>query len=377
MSRHHIIRESKVQRSPRVIQIESLFDIPKASNSKNEWHINVPIQEKPWNIGLIVGPSGSGKTSVATDLFKNQIIEDFKWSDKAIIDNFPDNLSTKRIVNVLSKVGFSTPPAWLRPFSTLSNGEKFRTTMARAILETEKFKKKPIVIDEFTSVIDRQIAKVACHTTQKLIRKENRKFIGIACHYDIIDWLQPDWILDMMDLKFTWRSLRPRPKFKIEIRQCNKPKEIWKVFARHHYMNHSLAGSAKAFIAFINNIPIAFNSYIHFPHPSRKARNIKRGHRLVVMPDWQGLGIGPWFDEWLGEYLYNQSLRYHNTTAHPTMIKYYNQSPRWKLLAKGAGNLKSGTNANKSLAKTQRKKRRMSTVTFSYQPPKKTTKEEK
>lgn len=54
-------------------------------------------------------------------------------------------------------------------------------------------KKKNGCFDEFTSVINREVAQIGSYAVQKTIRKNNKKFIAISCHYDIIEWLEPDW----------------------------------------------------------------------------------------------------------------------------------------------------------------------------------------
>lgn len=84
-------------------------------------------------------------------------------------------------------------PAWLRPYHVLSNGEKFRAGLARIICE----KPQRVVIDEFTSVIDRQIAKIGAQAFAKSWRRNNSgQVVLLSCHYDIIEWLQPDWVYD-------------------------------------------------------------------------------------------------------------------------------------------------------------------------------------
>ncbi len=88
-------------------------------------------------------------------------------------------------------VGFGSVPSWLKPYKVLSNGEKMRVDLARALLE-----KDFIVFDEFTSVVDRQVAQTACIAINKAIKGTNKKFIAVSCHKDIIEWLQPDWIFD-------------------------------------------------------------------------------------------------------------------------------------------------------------------------------------
>jgi len=360
--RHHLTRECSVERSPRVKQIESLFDVPAATTSRNEWTFETDIDADDWSIGLIVGASGSGKTTAARELFGEHIVEGYDWSaTRALLDDFPNDVSTRDIATALGKVGFSTPPAWMRPFGTLSNGEQFRATVARALIEEPEL----VVLDEFTSVVDRQVARVASAAIAKHVRRMKRRFVAVTCHYDVIDWLQPDWILDMADSHFARRSVQPRPRVDIEIRQTAQPRAAWRLFARHHYLTAELHSACRAFVALVDGAPVAFNSFLHFPHA--RTRNIKRGHRLVVLPDWQGLGIGPWFDDWLGEWLHARGFRYHNSTANPTMIRAYSRSPRWQMLGRGA-RLKSGPNAKAELRKSQRQTRRLSTASFGYVP---------
>ena len=82
--------------------------------------------------------------------------------------------------------------SWLKPYNVLSNGEKMRVNLARCIIEDQN----KIVFDEFTSVVDRTIAKTASCALSKAIRKLNKQFIAVSCHRDIIEWLEPDWIYD-------------------------------------------------------------------------------------------------------------------------------------------------------------------------------------
>jgi len=92
-------------------------------------------------------------------------------------------------------------------------------------------------------------------------------------------------------------------------------------------MSGKLHQGAQCYGGYVDGRLVAFSAFVHFPHP--KIKNLKMGHRLVVLPDWQGLGIGGKFDDWLGEYLWHQGMRYHNVVAHPAMIAHYSASPRW------------------------------------------------
>lgn len=77
-------------------------------------------------------------------------------------------------------------------------------------------------MDEFTSVIDRQVAKIASHTIQKTIRRAKRQFVGVACHYDIVDWLQPDWIIEPHNGTMVWRQLEKHPPLAASSDQSRK-----------------------------------------------------------------------------------------------------------------------------------------------------------
>ena len=166
------IVESKIQKSFRTDKVKGMFDV-QMDTVKKEFEVNIPIENKVWNIGLIVGASGTGKTTIAKHLFKEYTLFDgYSWSDKAIVDDFPKQLSAKEITESLSKVGFSSPPDWLKPFNVLSNGQKMRAELARLIVEETK----PILYDEFTSVVDRNVAKIGSSAIQKYIRKENKQF---------------------------------------------------------------------------------------------------------------------------------------------------------------------------------------------------------
>ena len=59
-----VTRSSRIDRSPRVMQLEGMFDVPPAERDDLKWEVTLPIEEKDWNVGLIVGPSGCGKSTI-------------------------------------------------------------------------------------------------------------------------------------------------------------------------------------------------------------------------------------------------------------------------------------------------------------------------
>tara|TARA_R110002096_G_C14075382_1_gene675949 strand:+ start:27 stop:503 length:477 start_codon:yes stop_codon:yes gene_type:complete len=131
-----------------------------------------------------------------------------------------------------------------------------------------------------------------------------------------------------------------RPEIKFEIYNT-RDKTIWKMFAKHHYLSHSHNNAANVYIAFVNEQLAGFISILHFPHA--KVKNIKRVHRLVVMPDFQGIGIGVRLLEYIGKKYINNKYRYRITTSAPSLINYFKNNVNWLCSSYGRKKNHGGT----------------------------------
>jgi ABC-type ATPase with predicted acetyltransferase domain len=167
---------------------------------------SLQIEGEDWQIGVIVGRSGSGKSSIAKRLFPDAYIVGFEYLHKCILDDFPLGMQTSEITRLLCSVGFASPPDWLKAYSCLSQGEKMRVDIARALCLDQKL----IVFDEFTSVVDREVAKVSAYAISKAVRRQkDKKFIAVTCHYDVVDWLEPDWVFNTDSMEFIKKKNPP------------------------------------------------------------------------------------------------------------------------------------------------------------------------
>lgn len=326
MSRIDIVRQSQIVRTPRLMQMEGMFDVPPSERSEETWTVDFELPSS-WNVGLIVGPSGSGKTTIAREVFGNYIVDKWDWPlDKSLLDGFPSHMSIKEIVELLSSVGFSSPPSWVRPFNVLSNGEQFRVNMARTLAEQPSI----AVVDEFTSVVDRTVAQIGSAAIAKTVRRRNQRFVAVSCHYDIAEWLEPDWVYQPHTNEFHNGRYLQRPKIELEVRRVHS--FAWRVFRKHHYLDTNLHPGAMCWGVFWDNVPVAFAAVLHFPHP--KARNIKREHRVVCLPDYQGVGIGNATSAYVGAMCKALGFRYQSQTSHPAMIRSRAKSTDWRMIAK-------------------------------------------
>jgi ABC-type dipeptide/oligopeptide/nickel transport system ATPase subunit len=169
---------------------------------------SLPLEEFDWQVGVIVGRSGSGKTSISKQLFPNAYIRGFEYNSRCVLDDFPEKLETSEITRMLCSVGFASPPDWLKSYDCLSQGEKMRVDIARALCLNESL----IVFDEFTSVVDREIAKVNAFAISKAVRRQkDKRFIAVTCHYDVVDWLDPDWVFCTDTMEFSRKKEYGRP----------------------------------------------------------------------------------------------------------------------------------------------------------------------
>ena len=287
---------------------------------------NLPEIPRIYNIGLIVGPSGKGKTTLLKKLSSN--VDNFnnvEWDDnRAIISHFK---TPEEGIDKLMAVGLNTIPSMLKPFFVLSNGEKFRANLARTL-------ESRAVIDEFTSVIDRNTAISCCMSISKYIKRNNiRKVVFASCHYDIIEYLKPDWVFDVQNGEFySGRSLQ-RPRIELEVFPCKI--HLWEMFREHHYLNHDISKASTCFACFwktkTTNKLVAFDSYLSLP--SGTVKSSFREHRLVVFPDFQGMGIGNRLSEFIGNYLMKQNKRFFSRTMHPKLGLYRNASKKWRATA--------------------------------------------
>ncbi|MBW3600631.1 MAG: GNAT family N-acetyltransferase [Planctomycetes bacterium] len=338
--------ECDVYDSFRVQQVAGMFDLPIAARAGETFTAELPGLDEDWTIGALVGPSGSGKSTLARHAYGDAVWRPGVWpEDRAVIDGFGE-LPIKDITQALTAVGLSSPPSWIKPYRVLSGGERFRCDLAKALLgnaecglrnaeskaviphsEFRTPHSNLVVFDEFTSVVDRTVARIGSAAVAKAIRsgRIDRRFVAVTCHYDVLEWLEVDWHLDLADGRLHRRRLR-RPEIRLTVQPCDRA--VWRQFARHHYLSSGLAAASVCYAARLRDgdAPVAFCSVSNL----FGGKGRRRISRIVVLPDYQGVGIGARLLDAVAAHHTSLGQTIRITTSHPAMLAYLQRSPHWR-----------------------------------------------
>jgi GNAT superfamily N-acetyltransferase len=357
----------------RVKQIAAMFDLDPSQHTCHRVHASVPDLSDSWRIGAIVGPSGSGKTALARHAFADFIHRPHRWPAAHAVIDCMGRHPIRRIVGAFIAVGFSSPPAWLKPFALLSTGQQFRCELARALLdsaatatrqkgavhevsgislasEATRVPHAPtnlVVIDEFTSTLDRIVARTVSLALSRSIRanKFASRVVAVTCHEDILPWLRPDWVIDLspgagrdptsaLARKGAYPLFPHKgayPLFSFDIKVVRASTVDWELFRPHHYLSGNLHPSASCFLATVDNRPAAFTAVLPFPHPTRPGY---REHRTVCLPDYQGIGIGSHLSDSVAAMYVATGKPYFSRTSHPAWIRKRIASTNWRLIGR-------------------------------------------
>jgi GNAT superfamily N-acetyltransferase len=116
-------------------------------------------------------------------------------------------------------------------------------------------------------------------------------------------------------------------------------RELWALFSPYHYLSETLNHSAHCWVVGWGDDLIAFTSSITMP--SGTLRDAWREHRTVVLPDYQGLGIGAMLTDWVGQRHLNEGKRFYSRTTHPRLAAYRSRSLLWRETSKSGKQRKS------------------------------------
>lgn len=352
---HNIINDEYTE------YVYSTFDIQDSYKTTTEIVFDLSeIENFDWNIGIILGSSGSGKSSILKSIGD---IHDVQFDkNKALISNF-DFLDPKDASFALTSVGLSSIPTWLRPFHLLSNGEQYRAKLAYLIASSKDG--DTILIDEYTSVVDRYVAKSMSFAIQKYVRKLGKKIIIASVHYDVLEWLMPDWSVNLQNGGVFKRHdyLRQgRPKIELQIYRTEP--DTWEIFKKHHYLTSESNKGFGHLVFLLDEIPVGICVYKTFP-----TGNFPNGYalsRTVVLPDFQGMGIGKSISEFTAGIIKSFGGRVFTKTINPALGEHRNKSELWRGTSKN-GKYRSDVDYGNSIYKRRMMKKVLSRTSYCHE----------
>lgn len=334
MQNYHVRLQADVSKSYRATRAANSLDIDVEKKSIHELQIQADLKT-PFNIGLIVGASGSGKTTLARQIFGADCFREYLDLSKPIIDQLPADLSYDDCAASLNGIGLSQVPCWIRSAHTLSNGQRARAEALLAML----LGGEQTVIDEWTSVVDRTVAKAMSFCLQKYARRTGKKIVLLSCHYDVMEWLDPDWVIDCntgtyIDRRSLQRGQREE-QLQFDIREIDG--KSWRNFAKYHYLSETLPGGKVFFFGlFHGENQIGFQCFANYV-PVRKEHADKRmmmhSNRTVIHPDYVGFGLGMKLIDETSAIIAGRGYRVMAKFSSTPVYRAMSKSPHWRLRA--------------------------------------------
>ncbi len=305
----NISYETHTKPTPRSLVVAEAFGLGIDETQRFKV-LDAELKIGPQDIVYITGDSGSGKSvllrAIRADLGEEAIdlSEVAVDPDKPLIETV--GATVEQGLELLSKVGLNDAFLFLRTYSQLSDGQKYRYRIAKLIESGEQW----WLMDEFAACLDRDTAKIIGYNLQKLARQQGKAVIAATTHSDLVEDLKPSVIV--------------RKRFGEEIHigylpntpatECSLTKEMkiekgtradWQKLAPFHYRGHKIAPARKIFrmtrgdelcgvIVYSYPPPACFGRCQVLPRMIMQQLNQQLSiiNRVVIHPKYRTIGLG-------------------------------------------------------------------------------------
>ncbi|MCD6421877.1 GNAT family N-acetyltransferase [bacterium] len=288
-----IIYETGVDLTERTQAVADAFGLGVNEEKTFTIYDDFTVELTPESVVYITGDSGSGKSVLLKWLEQHLLWETVNFNEIEIDESKPIIETLGKDVNeaieLLSRAGLGEAYLFLRKYSELSDGQKYRYRLAK-LLELAREKGEVIIIaDEFCSLLDRDTAKIVAYNFQKICRKQKIGLIVATCHTDLLEDLKPDvYIHKKFGAEVSVEYFKPDDfpsgcSIMREIRVEEGSTEDWHKLARFHYRSHRLQPPRKIFRAVRNGEVVGVIVY-SYPCAATSGRKL-------VLPDYPKWGI--------------------------------------------------------------------------------------
>ncbi len=321
--RLHAVRAQRLGRhTPRTAEVGVRFGIPMYAR-KVTVVSPTQIALRPGEIVLLCGPSGSGKSSALEEIARHcrggcSVGRVTFPADAAIVDRVAPWASLGDALSILTTCGLGEAGLWVRPFDTLSEGEKFRARLARAVAlhVRDGSTPGPLMCDEFCASLHRRAAKAISFGLHKLVARRGLTIVLACSHEDVLDDLRPQtvvWFRGRGRCEVERREVGRRGPVSFRRRLRIEPgcKRDYETFAAMHYRATDELGFVDKVFVLRDGAQgelLGIVVYSHAPlelalrnqatdgwfsrHADRVNRSLRILRRLVIHPDVRGCGLG-------------------------------------------------------------------------------------
>jgi len=302
--------ETATKITPRSVAVAEAFGLGLDDERKFVIYDNVELKISPNDIVLITGSSGSGKSVLLRALLEDLGSEAVDMSDVDVEVEEPlietIGATVEEGLELLSKVGLNDAFLFLRSYSQLSDGQKYRYRIAKMVESGKQW----WVADEFCATLDRDTAKIVAFNVQKLARTLGKAVVVATTHTDLFEDLKPSVHIHKRfgkEISVGYFPNEPTRECSLtsEMRVIEGTTKDWKELADFHYRSHRICAPRKVFclkrgeelcgvIVYCYPPPSAYGRRMVLPRMTMRELNEKLTiiNRVVVHPKYRSIGLG-------------------------------------------------------------------------------------
>ena len=246
--------ETRTDITDRTVAVAEAFGMGISESQRHVLYDNVQLEIGPRDIVYLTGDSGSGKSvllkAIIGDLNPGEaarLSEVEVDPDLPLIDTVGE--SVEEGLKLLSKVGLNDAFLFVRRYSQLSDGQKYRYRLAKLIESGAQW----WVMDEFCATLDRETARIVAYNVQKLARSLGKAVVAATTHVDLLEDLAPSVHIHKRfgrEVTVEYQPNVPRASCSLldEMTVEEGSYQDWKEIAGFHYRSHRIAFLLKVFV---------------------------------------------------------------------------------------------------------------------------------